>query len=836
MRLGILAVVVSMMASACAFDGPHGEVPDGPEVDAPSSTVSVGFASASSITDETAGVHNIAVVTSGPPTGRITVNYKVLDGGTATRNTDFVLADGTLTFDGSNEQDIRVEILMDNVADEPDETFTVVLDTPEGATLGLAMHHVTISANTVPRVAFATSAMMLSETVTSPGITVALDKATTVPVTVKYTVVPATGSANVATAADFTLASGTLTIPAATLSATVPLVIINDALDEENEDLAIQLSMPVNAELGANALFTYTILDEDPPPTVAFASAASSVAEAAGATGVAVTLSSASGKTITVPYSFTFGAGTFPATSPDDVTTVAGTLTFPPGVTTLPVPFTVVQDLIDEEDETFAATLGAPTNATLGTITSTTITITDDDAAPVASISPATSSIPEAAGTTTLTVSLSAASQRNITVGFSVGGTATENVDYAYNVATHSLAFPPGSLSVQMTITATQDSLDEPNETIVTTLVAGTTTNATISGAASTNTTTIIDDDPTCFGPSGAYQVCINNLPSAPVTLSGTLNTNTANPLCEATLPVGWMPGQPDACFVLGTSITLPAGTTVKVTGPRPLVLVATTGALTIAGTLDASSHIGGSAGPANDLGCAGFTIAPAGASNGGGGGAGGSFMSAGGNGGGGGPGGVMNIGGASLGNLMFAPTSLHGGCDGQRGGNGGSGNTAGSVGRGGGAVYLLAKTTIDLSGGVIDVSGSAGTGGDNATGGSGAGSGGMLELFASTLTISPATKLFANGGGGAGGADNNSSGGSGMDPSAASITTSATGGMGGGGGNGGRGFAGLSSAQNGGGGSNGAGGGGGGGGGGFIESNQSLTGAGLSAGVVTAP
>ena len=826
MRLGIVVVVVMM--SGCGFDGPASNSGTDAMGDAPTE-LTLGFAAASSLTDEAVGSHKVPVVLSGSPTGTVTVHYKVLDGGTATRNQDFVLADGLLTFQTDvNEQDIAIEILQDNL-DEPDETFTLALDSPVGAQLGLAMHHVTISANTVPRVAFATASMNLSETVTAPGISVALDKMTSVPVMVQYKVVAAAGP-NLATGGgvDYTLADGVLTISAGTLGGIIPLAIVNDALDEEDEQLAIQLSNPVNAELGAAALFTYTILDEDPPPTVAFASATTSLAEAAGTTSIPVSLSAPSGKPITVPYTVTLGTA-----SAADVAVADGTLTFPPGTTTRPIPLAVIQDLLDEDDETFTLTLGTPTNATVGTIGSDLVTIVDDDAAPTVSITTASGAVAEGVGTVTLTVALSAASGKPITVAFAGTGTATATADYSYAPAS-ALAFTPGTLSQTIAIAVVQDTLDEPDETVITTLVGA--TNATASG--SPHTLTILDDDPTCFGPPGNYQICIQTVPTTPVTLvTGTLNTDTAagggSPLCATTTPMGWTMNQPDACFVMGTTISIASGATVKVTGPRPLVLLATD-TLTIAGTLDVSSHLGASSGPASNLGCASYTVAPQASATGGGGGAGGSFMSAGGN-GGDGDGGSVSTGGMSLGAAQFPPTALRGGCDGQRGGGGGA-NLAGSVGHGGGAVYLLAGNAIDVSGGVIDASGSGGTGGDNFTGGSGAGAGGMIELSATTYTMNAATRLFANGGGGAGGADTNSSGGSGADPTAAAITTFAPGGTGGGGGNGGKGFAGITQATAGAPGGNNKGGGGGGGGGGFIQSTVALTTTTLSAGVVDSP
>jgi hypothetical protein len=66
------------------------------------------------------------------------------------------------------------------------------------------------------------------------------------------------------------------------------------------------------------------------------------------------------------------------------------------------------------------------------------------------------------------TGSLSAAAE----VFFSIGGTATNGVDYA-PALTGSITIPAGQTSANLTITPVDDGLDEPNETVVVTLTAG---------------------------------------------------------------------------------------------------------------------------------------------------------------------------------------------------------------------------------------------------------------------------------------------------------------------------------------------------------------------------
>ncbi|QGZ91237.1 Calx-beta domain-containing protein [Microcystis aeruginosa] len=86
-----------------------------------------------------------------------------------------------------------------------------------------------------------------------------------------------------------------------------------------------------------------------------------------------VTLSSVS----TVPVSVNYATSNATATAGSDYTATIGTLTFAPGVTTQVLNIPILNDSLNEADETFTLTLSSPTNAALGTQTAATTTITD---------------------------------------------------------------------------------------------------------------------------------------------------------------------------------------------------------------------------------------------------------------------------------------------------------------------------------------------------------------------------------------------------------------------------------------------------------------------------
>jgi hypothetical protein len=348
---------------------------------------------------------------------------------------------------------------------------------------------------------------------------------------------------------------------------------------------------------------------------------------------------------------------------------------------------------------------------------------------------------------------------------------------------------------------------------------------AGIADGGNTDGSSTSDGGPTvaCYGPpSGPWRVCPDATPTGAVTLPAMLDTDTSS-LCLPAQPTGWTAGpQPEACFIVGDIVSVVVSMATKVTGSRPLVLVAHT-QITIANVLDAASHQSDNStnqGPALLTGdCSNFTGDPvAGSGAGAGGGAGGSFITQGGSGGLGGPL-VDNQGGQPAAANSSSPTYLRGGCTGQIGGGHGTPDT--TAGRGGSAVYLVSGGTI-LIGSAINVSGAGATVAGSKTGGSGGGSGGMIVLYGQTIMATATGVLMANGGGGAGGAGSGGNG-NGRDPSVSAPMTPAVGG-GSNSGIGGQGYPATGTALDGG---NGLmindGGGGGGGAAGYIQTNQDL-------------
>ena len=202
-----------------------------------------------------------------------------------------------------------------------------------------------------------------------------------------------------------------------------------------------------------------------------------------------VRLSAASVSTVTVAYATADGTAIHPA----DYAQTSGTLTFTPGQTTKTVDVPVVNDALDEADETFTLVLSGPSNAVLGD-GSGAAKIIDFDDPPSMSIGDVTVTEGTGPGTTNavFTVTLSAASGQAVSAAYATSnGTATQPADYTQTTGT--VSFSAGQTTRTISVPVTRDSFDEVNENFSVTLSSP--VNASLTPINATGDATINDDD-----------------------------------------------------------------------------------------------------------------------------------------------------------------------------------------------------------------------------------------------------------------------------------------------------------------------------------------------------
>ncbi len=454
-----------------------------------------------SVADVSVNENSNATVTvslSVASTKTVTVDYATSNG-TATAGSDYTATSGTLTIPaGDTSRTVSVSISDDSL-EEGDETFTFTLSNASNATIDDSSATVTITDNDAKSLSVA--AVTVSED-NNATLTVRLSAASSRTVTVSY----ATSDGTATAGSDYTTKSGSLTFTVGQTSKSVTVAITDDNLDEDDETFTFTLSSASNATISGGQA-TVTINDND---TASLSVADVSVNEGAGSVTVTVSLSAESRNTVRVDYSTSDGTAKDgdPNTELEgheskDYTATSGTLTFSPGDTSETATVTINNDSLDENNEWFRFTLSYRCTGNPCTIdpnnppfsdSQATVTINDNDPPPSPRVTGAT--VKEGAGSVTLTVTLSTASDKTVTVDYATsdgtakdGNPGTEPTDYTATSGT--LTFLRGETSKTVSVPINSDAVNENNETFTFTVTGA--DNAT--GTASATVT--IQDNPT---------------------------------------------------------------------------------------------------------------------------------------------------------------------------------------------------------------------------------------------------------------------------------------------------------------------------------------------------
>jgi Ca2+-binding RTX toxin-like protein len=196
---------------------------------------------------------------------------------------------------------------------------------------------------------------------------------TTSALTVNY------GITGTATSSDYTGATPgtgkTITFAAGSATATLTINPTADTAIEANETVVLTLATGAGYTIGTSSTVTGNITNDD-FPSINLSPNGQTVVE--GLTSpqnlsYTVSLSGSSPQTITVQYSTANGT----ALAGSDYTATTGTLTFTPGVTSQTISIPILNDSVNEANETFTLKLTSPTNAILGGTATVTTTITD---------------------------------------------------------------------------------------------------------------------------------------------------------------------------------------------------------------------------------------------------------------------------------------------------------------------------------------------------------------------------------------------------------------------------------------------------------------------------
>jgi Lectin C-type domain/Calx-beta domain/Ser-Thr-rich glycosyl-phosphatidyl-inositol-anchored membrane family/FG-GAP-like repeat/PA14 domain/LysM domain len=193
---------------------------------------------------------------------------------------------------------------------------------------------------------------------------------------------------------------------------------------------------------------------------------------------------------LTVSYTI---SGT--ATNGIDYDTLTGNVTFLTGSSTAIININPFDDLIYEGNETIILTLNPDLTYTLGTTTTATVNLVENDPKPIITIAANDNSSGEVISGLTenpgqFTLTRTGDLTNSLTVYYAISGTAANTTDYT--TITNNVTFLAGSSTAIVNINPVDDVIFEGNETVLLTLTTNTAYNL---GAAKTATVNIVEND-----------------------------------------------------------------------------------------------------------------------------------------------------------------------------------------------------------------------------------------------------------------------------------------------------------------------------------------------------
>ena len=417
-------------------------------------------------------------------------------------------ASGPLTIPaGQTESPTATLTALDNETDAPDRQVTVNATAVNGhgivPPLGVLL---TITDDDpAPVVTMVLTPDSIGENGGSTTVTATLDRRSSKPTTVTVSV----AAVDPAVAGDFTLTGATLTIAEGQTASTGTVTIMARNNDTDAPDKQVAVSgMAVNTQGAMDSEdAVLTIEDDDPPPAVTLTLSKTAADENDGAAiAITASLSRPSSEETTIRVSADAVA---PAVD-GDVTLTGDTLTISAGQTasTGTVTIAPVDNETDAPDKEVAvsATVDNTQGYEQGTPADVTLTIRDDDPAPVATLVLMPGSIGENGGVSTVTAVLDRPSSEDTTVGVSAAAVSPAVAgDFTLSGSTLTISAGSQTSTGTVTIEARDNNVDAPDKQVTVSATASNSqgvrravgaTAGTTNVALADATLTVEDDDP----------------------------------------------------------------------------------------------------------------------------------------------------------------------------------------------------------------------------------------------------------------------------------------------------------------------------------------------------
>jgi CSLREA domain-containing protein len=314
------------------------------------------------------------VTKTGSTTLPRTVDFQTHDG-SAIAGSDYASAGGTLSFGPSDATKTITVLVNGDLTYEGDETFTVDLSNPTGATIADGQGVGTITNDdTAP--SFSIDPVTHNEGdsgTTAYTFTVTKTGATALDASVNYNSLD--GNATVADG-DYTHNDGMLTFLPADTTKTFTVLVNGDTKFESDEQFIVQISNAVGATISHDVENGHVVNDDAAP---SFSIDDITLAEGnSGTTAFTFTVTKTGDTALNSTVDFATADGT--ATIADnDYQSNSGTLTFLPADTTKTITVLVNGNYLIEPDEAFTVHLSNPSSATISDADGTGTIVNDDN-------------------------------------------------------------------------------------------------------------------------------------------------------------------------------------------------------------------------------------------------------------------------------------------------------------------------------------------------------------------------------------------------------------------------------------------------------------------------
>ena len=436
----------------------------------------------------------IKVILSADPERTVTVPIPRINQGGA-GNGDYSGVPTSLTFNsGDTEKSFTFTAVQDSVDDDGESVKLGFDMLPEGWSLGInGEATVNITDDDVPTVTvrYEQSIYTVAEG-SSVVIKVILSADPERTVTIPINKANQGGATN----GDYSgvPANASVTFNSGDTEKSITFTATNDSVDDDGESVLLSFgTLPTGVSAGSPATATVNITDDDVPSvTVRYEQASYTVGEGSSVV-VKVILSADPERSVTVPINKANQGG---ATNGDYSGVAANaSVTFNSGEMEKSITFTATDDSVDDDGESVLLSFGTlPTGVSAGSPATATVNITDDDV-PTVTVRYEQASYTVGEGSSVVVkVILSADPERTVTIPINKAnqGGATDG-DYSGVAANASVTFNSGDTEKSITFAATDDSVDDDDESVL--LSFGTLPTGVSAGSPAMATVNITDDD-----------------------------------------------------------------------------------------------------------------------------------------------------------------------------------------------------------------------------------------------------------------------------------------------------------------------------------------------------